>query len=244
MKHLKLTLYSIIGSLIFAGLANCGGPPGPPPGGSGSASQPIVLETSGSSEIRGEVWADNWFALYLNEEFLVEDSVAITTERSFNAEVFTFKADYPFVLNFVIKDFKENDTGLEYIGQRNQQMGDGGFIAQFTDTGTNQVFAVTDADWKCMVIHQAPLDKSCADESNPVANQGPCGFIAVDEPQSWKSADFDDGAWEQAAVYSESQVGPKDGYDQISWNPAAKLIWTSDLETDNTILCRLRVDGP
>ena len=48
----------------------------------------------------------------------------ITTERSFNAETFVFNADYPLQLNFVAKDFKQDDTGLEYIGRRNQQMGD------------------------------------------------------------------------------------------------------------------------
>ena len=92
------------------------------------------IESSGSLSIRGDVWADNWFALYIGENLILEDSVPITTERSFNAETFTFSTDYPIQLNFIFKDFKENDTGLEYIGARNQQMGDGGFIAQFFDS--------------------------------------------------------------------------------------------------------------
>ena len=33
-----------------------------------------------------EVWADNWAAVYANGELVGEDSVPITTERSFNAE--------------------------------------------------------------------------------------------------------------------------------------------------------------
>ena len=33
-----------------------------------------------------EVWADNWFALYVNGKKVGEDSVPITTERSFNSE--------------------------------------------------------------------------------------------------------------------------------------------------------------
>ncbi len=252
MTQVKPTTFFIIFSLIAFALAACGpppdgAPPPPPPGsqgGSGSTQNPVNLKTSGSSTFKGEVWADNWFAFYLGEEKLVEDSVPITTERSFNAETFTFNADYPLVLNFVVKDFKENDTGLEYIGARNQQMGDGGFIAQFTNTSTGQVVAATSADWKCMVIHEAPLDKSCEAESNPVAGQGPCGFIALDEPAGWKSAGFDDSAWTKATVYSESQVSPKDGYDQISWDSSANLIWTSDLETHNTLLCRLKVEQP
>lgn len=50
-----------------------------------------------------EAWADNWFAAYLGEELIVEDSVSITTERSFNAETATFEASYPLYLNFILK---------------------------------------------------------------------------------------------------------------------------------------------
>lgn len=71
----------------------------------------------------------------------------------------------------------KNDTGLEYIGERNQQMGDGGFILQLTDMSTGDVVAVSNADWACTVIHEAPLDKSCEDESNPVAGTAPCDFV-------------------------------------------------------------------
>ena len=98
----------------------------------------IVVDTPGAQSIKGEVWADNWFAFYLGERLIIEDSTPITTERSFNAEAFVFKADYPLQLNFVARDFKQDDTGLEYIGRRNQQMGDGGLIAQFTDASTRE----------------------------------------------------------------------------------------------------------
>jgi len=235
MKQLKPTIYFLILSLI--GLTACGSP---------APSEPqTIANTSGSLTIQGEVWADNWFAFYLGDQLLLEDSVPITTERSFNAETFTFQADYPLVLNFIVKDFKENDTGLEYIGERNQQMGDGGFIAQFTDTASGKLIAATDSQWKCTVIHEAPLDKSCESESDPVAGQGTCGFTALAEPAGWKDAGFDDSsAWSPATVHSEAEVGPKDGYDQISWNSATQIIWTADLETHNTILCRLTVEGP
>ncbi|MGB1253919.1 MAG: hypothetical protein ACPG8W_25140, partial [Candidatus Promineifilaceae bacterium] len=132
--------------------------------------------TGGATTFKLEGWADNWFAAYLGDELIVEDSVSITTERSFNAEAVTFEADYPLHLNFILKDFKENDTGLEYIGANNQQMGDGGFIMQLTDTGTGDVVSVSNGDWACLVIHEAPHDKSCEGESNPVAGTAPCGF--------------------------------------------------------------------
>jgi|GEM_PF-5549923 len=36
----------------------------------------------------GEVWADNWFEMRIDAERVAQDSVPITTERSFNAERF------------------------------------------------------------------------------------------------------------------------------------------------------------
>ena len=36
---------------------------------------------------------------------------------------------------------------------------------------------------------------------------------------------------------SEWAVGPKDGYDTISWNWDAKLLWSDDLIQDKILLC-------
>jgi len=190
-----------------------------------------------------DAWADNWFALYLGEDLLIEDSVSINTERSFNAETVTFEASYPLALNFILKDFKENDTGLEYIGERNQQMGDGGFIMQLIDTGTGAVVAVSDESVACTVIHTAPLDKSCESEPNPVAGTAPCTFEDLGEPEGWKAADYDDSAWTATTIHSAAAVSPKQGYDDISWDSSAQFIWGPDLETDNTLLCRVTVAG-
>ena len=192
--------------------------------------------------IKAEVWADNWFAFYLGGQLVMEDSVPVTTERSFNAEVFTFQAAYPMTFNFIVKDFKENDTGLECIGSNRQQMGDGGLIAHFIDSHTGDLIAVTDANWACTVIHEAPLDKSCEKESSPIAGQVPCNFTALVEPTGWKEDNFDDSSWSKATVYREAQVNPRDGYDEIAWDSSAKLIWGPDLETNNTLVCRLTLE--
>lgn len=189
--------------------------------------------------ISADVWADNWFALYVGEKLAKEDHVSINTERSFNKESFSFSVERPFVLNFIAKDFKENDTGLEYIGSNRQQMGDGGLIAQFVSG--NNVVAATSSDWRCMVVHEAPSDKSCAKERSPVAGKGACGFTKTSEPAGWKTLGFDDSGWSHASEYSSAQVGPKDGYNEVRWSSSAKLIWGPDLETSNTILCRFVV---
>jgi len=87
-----------------------------------------------------DVWADNWFEMRVDGVQVAEDSVPITTERSFNAESFSFEAEPPFVVGLIAKDFIENDTGLEYIGSRRQQMGDGGVILQMRNAGAEPLW--------------------------------------------------------------------------------------------------------
>ena len=192
-----------------------------------------------TSEFKAEVWADNWFALYVNGALVGEDSVPITTERSFNAETITFTASYPLTIAIEAKDFKETDSGLEYIGERNQQMGDGGIIAQITDLSTGKVVAVTNSAWQVLVIHRAPLNPDCEKSSNP---DTACRFEKSEAPAGWTSADFDASRWVTATEWSEGAVRPKDGYNRIQWHESARLIWGSDLEVDNTILLRLTID--
>jgi hypothetical protein len=203
-----------------------------------TSSGPRVSDTL---EFKAEVWADNWFALYVNGELVGEDSTPITTERSFNAEIITFSASYPLTIAIEAKDFKETDSGLEYIGERNQQMGDGGIIAQITDLSTGEIVAVTTSDWRVLVIHRAPLNPDCEKASDP---DTACRFEKTEAPPGWASAIFDDSAWAAATEWSESAVRPKDGYDDINWDNSARLIWGSDLEIDNTILLRLTVPAP
>lgn len=174
-----------------------------------------VTRTPGKTLIKAEVWADNWFAFYLGDQFIKEDSVSITTERSFNQETFTFEAAYPLSLNFIVRDFKQDDTGLEYIGTARQQMGDGGFIAQFTNVDTGELIAVTNSAWKGLVIQQAPLDITCEKEAHPVVGKAPCTFMTLPEPDGWKRASFDDAAWASASIYTKAQVGAKDGYNKV-----------------------------
>ncbi len=202
----------------------------------------LLSTTAVSAEtFSADVWADNWFEMRIDGARVAEDSVPITTERSFNAESFAFDAERPFVIGLVAKDFKENDSGLEYIGTGRQQMGDGGVIVQIRDAAGKTV-AVSNADWQCLVIHTAPLDKSCEGAANPVAGEGACAFEAMNEPADWDQAGFDASDWPPASEFSERQVSPKDGYDRINWVEDARLIWGPDLEQSNTVLCRLTVE--
>ena len=194
-----------------------------------------------SQNITADIWVDNWFTVYANGEVVMEDPVSITTERSFNAETATFPAELPVVIAIEAKDFKENDSGLEYIGSRRQQVGDGGMIAQFRDASSGELVAVTDDNTKCLVVQFAPVDLSCADESNPIAGEGACAFETTEIPSDWTSPDFDDSEWPAAVIHSARDVGPKDGYDRITWDSSAELIWGPNLKQDNTLLCRMTI---
>ena len=237
-----------LATLTMAALAltGCSSAPTSTPTQSTTATVTATADASTSDAVAGgseqrftaEVWADNWFSLYVNGMLVGEDSVPITTERSFNAETITFTATYPLTIAMVTKDFKETDSGLEYIGTDRQQMGDGGFIAQITDDATGRIVTETSTEWKGLVIQQAPLNTECVGSTDP---DDDCKFMALDEPSGWTEADFDDSQWLIATVHTAEEVRPKEGYDTISWDPNAALIWTADLVTDNTILWRTTV---
>lgn len=120
-------------------------------------------------------------------------------------------------------------------------MGDGGVVLQNRDASGLAV-AVTGAGWKCMVAHRAPVQKFCADESDPAAEEGSCQSEVTEQPTGRDTAGFDASDWPFATVHSECAVSPKDGYDRIAWDRSADLIWGPDLEIENTTLCRLVVE--
>jgi hypothetical protein len=187
-----------------------------------------------------EIWADNWFTMHVNGAETHEDSVPFLTVRSPNAESVTFTGDPPMTLAFEFRDLKENDTGLEYIGTRKQQMGEGGAIAQTMDAAET-VVSVTDESWLCLTTHAAPVNASCTDENNPVEGQGSYASQSVDALNNWTSVYFDKSGWTAATTRSVNAVRPKDGHDLINWSPSAEINWSSDLVRDNTVLCRTTI---
>jgi len=201
---------------------------------SASASQP----TAKTSTFTAQVWADNWFALYVNGKKVGQDSVPITTERSFNSETITFTATYPLTIGIQGKDYTENASGLEYIGTAKQQIGDGGLIAQIRDNKTGKVVAATNGSWKALVLNEAPLNPTCVTSSNPLTD---CKSSTTSEPKNWSAASYSTKGWSNASVYTAAEVGVKEGYNDISWDSSAKLIWGPDLKLDNSILFRTTV---
>jgi phosphatidylethanolamine-binding protein (PEBP) family uncharacterized protein len=190
---------------------------------------------------QAEVWADNWFSLYANGKKVGEDSVPITTEKSFNSEKIKFTATYPLTIGLMAKDFVENASGLEYIGKSNQQIGDGGIILQIRDLTTNQIVAYTDSTWKSLVIFKAPLNPECVTSKAPLTD---CKSQTIKNSTTWYSPSYKDSSWLSANEFSKEAVGVKDGYFNIDWSANAKLIWSSDLKLDNTILFRKIIAVP
>ncbi len=108
-------------------------------------------------------------------------------------------------------------------------------MAQFLDAESGELLEVSGGDWRCMAIHKAPLNRSCEQSDNPEQS---CGSEITPEPDGWKQANFDDSLWPAAVVHSASDVRPHGGFDAVNWQSSAKLIWSDDLEIDNTVRCR------
>lgn len=184
---------------------------------------------------QAEVWADNWFELYVNGKKVGTDSVPITTERSFNSEKIKFSATYPLTIGVIAKDFTENASGLEYIGKSNQQIGDAGFILQIRESVSGKIVGYTTNKWRSFVINTAPTNPSCVTSTTPLTD---CLHKDYQMPKSWNIYSFKDSSWKYANEFSKDAVGVKEGYFDINWNSKAALIWSSDLKLDNVVLFR------
>jgi phosphatidylethanolamine-binding protein (PEBP) family uncharacterized protein len=202
------------------------------------SSHAIVIK---NISFQAEVWADNWFALYINGKNVGEDSIPITTEKSFNSEKIRFTASYPLTIGVIAKDFTENSSGLEYIGKANQQIGDGGIILQIREVNSGRIIAQTSDDWKVFRINKAPLNPDCVTSNNPTVD---CKSSTARVSSSWASSKYKDASWKFATEYSTKVVGVKDGYFDFTWTNSAALIWSSDLKLDNIILLRKVVKAP
>lgn len=199
---------------------------------------PSQAATVKLTSFTAEVWADNWFALYVNGKKVGEDHIAITTQKSFNSEVIKFSATYPLTIGVIAKDYVQSQSGLEYLGTSNQQIGDGGIIFQIKESISGKLVAISDETWKIRVANTAPLNPDCEKSDQPDVD---CKFSNFSIASNWAAPTFNDKLWSYAKVFSAAQVSPKEGYNQIIWNNYAKFIWGKNLKLDNTIYLRKKV---
>ena len=197
--------------------------------------------TAKTLSFKAELWVDNWVALYVNGKKVGEDSIPYNTEKSFNSSSFTFTATYPFVVGVMARDFMENQSGLEYIGKSNQQIGDAGLIMQIREIQSGKIVASTNSLWRSLVIQKAPLNVECATSKNPLID---CKSSSTSIPSGWSLKSFNSNNWKKSTEFTEAEVGVKDGYFDFKWDSTARLIWSSDLKLDNTVLIRTTVTEP
>lgn len=204
----------------------------------------LVID-DGGDDITGWLFGDNFFELYVNGTYVCRDSIGFTP---FNSSAVRFTAEYPLTVAVRLVDWGTHlGVGLEYD---NYRVGDGGFIARFSD-GT-----ITNADWSCQVFYVAPVDDAtcvgdgrdtsgCPVEPDCLANPDACAALHYDVPADWMQPDFDAASWQSASTYPAEAVSGTTAYVQYaSLFGDAEFIWTKNLNLDNQVLCRVTVDGP
>ena len=202
----------------------------------------VVIDADGE-EVTGYLFGDNYYELYVNGTIVARDPVGFVP---FNSGVVRFKARRPFTYAVKLVDWGTHlGVGMEYD---RWNVGDGGFIARFSDgTGTG-------AEWKCRAYYISPLqhracvgpgpDSSACPERPPCADQDPasCRALHFPVPDNWASPDYDDSAWHQASTYRARAVTNQRAYRNYRGKfRGADFIWSHNLDQDNLVLCRLQV---
>ena len=170
--------------------------------------------------IKANIYADNWFEMYINGKLIAVDSIEFVPHNVISVDII---AEYPMTIACRVKDFADPKTGLEWD---NSNIGDGGFILKLGD-GT-----VTNSAWKAKKFSWGPLN---GDMRNPRVVHEPI-------PDDWASPNFDDSAWGNSTQFTVEQVRPRPEYLDYDFK-GAEFIWTEDLELDNTIIFRHRVES-
>lgn len=218
--------------------------------------QTQVIDADGQ-EVTAYLFGDNYFELYANGQFVGRDKVAFTP---FNSHVARVQVEYPVTWAALLVDWEGYlGVGLE-DGRGGVHIGDGGFIATFTDG------AVTDATWRCRPFYVSPLDdpgcivldeggnpdsSGCPSTDDTVAcvshdPMASCRAAHFPLPEDWMSPDFDDSGWPLAATYTADDVTRSPGFRDYEDTlfQGADFIWSSSLRIDNLVVCRGTVSGP
>lgn len=212
------------------------------------AALPTKVIDADGEVVTGYIFADNYFELYVNGVLVGVDPVPFT---AFNSCVVKFKAKRPITYAVRLVDWEENlGLGTELNGGDPHHIGDGGFIASFSD-GT-----VTGSDWKAQTFYIAPLDdpnqvvelvngtRSSAGATHNLTTTAYAMHYPL--PDGWFSSGFSTAGWPAATTYSEAQVGVNSpaymNFQPQFTGSGAQFIWSSSLTLDNEVV--LRYTGP
>ena len=111
-----------------------------------------------SDTVKANIYADNWFEMYINGKLIAVDSIEFIPHNIISVDILP---QYPMTIAVLAKDFADAQTGLEY---NNTRIGDGGLILKFGD-GT-----VTSKAWKAKKVFWGPLN---GDIENPKVRREP-----------------------------------------------------------------------
>lgn len=179
-----------------------------------------ITKPTAADTLKLSIYADNWFVLFVNGKLRVIDPIDFLPHNVVTVDILP---EYPMTIAVMAKDNANAQTGLEY----GNHMGDGGFILKFSD-GT-----VTNASWKAKCYFKGPLNRDIA---HPSVTHSLL-------PENWYEVDFDDCDWARATEFTVDQINPKESYYQADFK-GAKFIWSDDLELDNTVIFRTRIQAP
>lgn len=186
----------------------------------GKSPQDGIVKPEMHDTMKAVVYADNWFAMYVNGTLVAVDSIDFLPH---NVVAVDLLPEYPMTIAVLAKDHADPSTGCEY----GRSIGDGGFILKFAD-GT-----VTDGSWKANCFFHGPVERRV---------EAPTVVVA-ELPRDWFAIDFDDSSWPHATEWPEERIRPKAPYFEHDFE-GAKWIWTADLDLDNTVVFRKRIDRP
>ncbi len=188
--------------------------------GKGKGGPPGLIKPSIADTMKLNVYADNWFMLYVNGRLVAVDPIQFTPHNVVSVD---FLPEYPMTIAVLAKDNADPKTGMEY----GTSVGDAGLCIKFAD-GT-----VTSSSWKAKNFFHGPVN---GDTANPQVKQEPL-------PANWWATDFDDSTWKNAKEYSVEEVDPKQPYFDNDFE-GAKFIWSDDIALDNTVIFRTKVEKP
>lgn len=179
-----------------------------------------LIKPTMEDTIKINIYADNWFKMYINEQLIAVDSIPFTPHNVVSVDILP---EYPMTIAILAMDNADQKTGLEY----RTNIGDGGLCVKFSD-GT-----VTSAKWKAKNFFHGPINRNTA---NPKVTHEPL-------PAQWWSSNFDDSKWQYAKEYSIEVINPKQPFFTYDFKEA-KWIWSDDIALDNTVIFRTKIDKP
>jgi hypothetical protein len=172
-----------------------------------------------SDTVKLNVYADNWFVLYINGKLIATDSIEFMPHNIISVDVLP---EYPMTIAVMARDNADAVTGKEY---NHTQIGDGGFILKLGDD------VVSDGSWKAKCFFFGPMEGQ-----DPVVTHLPI-------PKDWFALDFNDSDWAKATVYEEAIVRPPQVFSEYDF-AGAEFIWTEDLDLHNTVIFRATIEKP